>query len=932
MIGFVTDDVTVTGGTKGAFTAVSATTYTLAVTPAGSANVVVTVAANSVTDGLNAGPESAVSATAIWDTAAPRVTIGGVPSKINSTAAFTATFTFDEDVTGFATGDVTVTGGTKGAFARTNARVYTLAVMPTSGSNVVVTVAANSATDGLNTGPASAVSATATWDATAPTVTIGGVPSQINSTATLSVTFRFSEAVTGFATGDVTVTGGTKGAFASTSASVYTLAVTPTSGSNVVVTVAANSATDGGGNTGPASAVSATATWDAAAPTVEIDGVPSTINSTAALGVAFTFSEDVTGFATGDVTVTGGTKGAFASTSASVYTLAVTPTSGSNVVVTVAANSATDGGGNTGPASAVSATATWDAAAVVLSPTSLDVDEGDDASYTVKLATEPTNTVTVAITVPAGTDLTLDKTSLTFTTSTWDDVQTVTVTAGEDDDAAEDTATLAHAASGGGYGTLSVDLPVTVTDDDTVGLVLSPTSLGVAEGDAASYTVKLGTEPTNTVTVAISGQSGTDLTLDKTSLTFTTSTWNDVQTVTVTAGEDPDTTNDTATLAHEASGGGYGDVDEDLAVTVTDNDTPGLVLSPTSLTVAEGDDASYTVKLATAPTNTVTVAIALPAGTDLTLDKTSLTFTTTSWNDEQTVTVTAGEDDDTANDTATLMHTASGGGYSVTASLPVTVIDNDTLPVVSFALPSSSAGEAAGTRNVTVNLSPAPTAATTVSYTVGGSAAAGSDFSISGSGDAVGLVGGDDGEHPGGDHRRHGGREQRDRRAGADGGQRLHRGEREHPYLDDRGRRRHSAADGEPVGRAEPGDRRRCGDGDGAAVRGAVEQRDGPADADGGLGRAGGLRLAGEHHHQRRTDHGDGQGQHGAGRRRGQRDIHRRAGHAAAGGDTGQPVVGAGDDPRRRRRGGSAGAARAVGEQSTHGQGVVRPVLGGPGR
>ena len=728
--GFVTGDVTVTGGTKGAFTG-SGDEYTLVVTPTNGSDVTVTVAANSATDGSNTGPASAVAATATWDAAAPTVTIGGVPSKINSTAALGVTFTFSEDVTGFATGDVTVTGGTKGAFASTSARTYTLAVTPTSGSNVVVTVAANSATDGVNTGPASAVSATATWDAAAPAVEIGGVPAKINSTAALGVTFMWSDAVTGFVTGDVTVTGGTKGAFTG-SGDEYTLVVTPTNGSDVTVTVAANSATDGS-NTGPASAVAATATWDAAAPTVTIGGVPSKINSTAALGVTFTFSEDVTGFATGDVTVTGGTKGAFASTSARTYTLAVTPTSGSNVVVTVAANSATDGV-NTGPTSAVSATATWDAAAVVLSPTSLDVDEGDDASYTVKLATEATDTVIVAITVPAGTDLTLDDASLTFTTSSWNDAQTVTVTAGEDPDTANDTATLTHTASGGGYGNVEADLAVTVTDDDTVGLVLSPTSLGVAEGDNESYTVKLATEPTNTVTVAISGQSGTDLTLDDASLTFTTSTWNDAQTVTVTAGEDPDTANDTATLTHTASGGGYGNVEADLAVTVTDNDTPGLVLSPTSLTVAEGDDASYTVRLATEPTNTVTVAISGQSGTDLTLDDASLTFTTSTWNDAQTVTVTAGEDPDTANDTATLTHTASGGGYSVAASLAVTVTDNDTLPVVSFALPSSSAREAAGTHNVTVNLSPSPTAATTVSYTVGGSAVAGSDFSISGSG------------------------------------------------------------------------------------------------------------------------------------------------------------------------------------------------------
>ena len=375
-----------------------------------------------------------------------------------------------------------------------------------------------------------------------------------------------------------------------------------------------------------------------------------------------------------------------------------------------------------------------DTAGLVLSPTSLGVDEGDDASYTVKLASLPTGTVTVAITGHSGTDLTLDTASLEFTAATWDTAQTVTVTAGEDDDTTNDTATLAHAASGGGYDNVEADLPVTVTDNDTAGLVLSPTSLAVDEGDDASYTVKLATQPTGTVTVAITGHSGTDLTLDTASLEFTTSTWDDAQTVTVTAGEDDDTTADTATLAHAASGGGYDNVEADLPVTVTDNDTAGLVISPTSLAVDEGDDASYTVKLATQPTGTVTVAITGHSGTDLTLDTASLEFTTSTWDDPQTVTVTAGEDDDLTDDTATLAHAASGGGYSVMATLAVTVTDNDQLPVASFASSSSSVGEDAGTHNVTVGLSPAPTAAITVSYTVGGTATVGSDFSISGSG------------------------------------------------------------------------------------------------------------------------------------------------------------------------------------------------------
>ena len=43
---------------------------------------------------------------------------------------------------------------------------------------------------------------------------------------------------------------------------------------------------------------------------------------------------------------------------------------------------------------------------------------------------------------------------------------------------------------------------VTVTDDDTAGLVLSATTLGVDEAGQNTYTVKLQTQPTTTVTVS----------------------------------------------------------------------------------------------------------------------------------------------------------------------------------------------------------------------------------------------------------------------------------------------------------------------------------------------------------------------------------------------------------------------------------------------
>ena len=342
-----------------------------------------------------------------------------------------------------------------------------------------------------------------------------------------------------------------------------------------------------------------------------------------------------------------------------------------------------------------------DEAGIVLSETDLTVTEGDaaGASYTVKLATEPTGEVTVTVSGHAGTDLSLSGTTLssdtlTFTVDGWNTAQTVTVRAGEDEDGANDTGTLTHTASSGGYASVTKDLPVAVTDDDQAGIVLNETDLTVTEGDAAgaSYTVKLATEPTGEVTVTVSGHAGTDLSLSGTTLssdtlTFTVDGWNTAQTVTVRAGEDEDGSNDSGTLTHTALGGDdYVNVTKDLPVSITDDDTPAIVLSKTDLSLTEGDAAgmSYTVALATKPSAGVSVSITGHSGTDLSLDKTTLTFTTGNWNTAQTVTVTAAEDDDGVVDpVATLTHTASGGDYAnLTRDLTVTVTENDTPDIV----------------------------------------------------------------------------------------------------------------------------------------------------------------------------------------------------------------------------------------------------------
>ena len=130
------------------------------------------------------------------------------------------------------------------------------------------------------------------------------------------------------------------------------------------------------------------------------------------------------------------------------------------------------------------------------------------------------------------------------------------------------------------------------------GLVISDSAFTVTEGDATgqSYTVALETQPSAAVTVAISGQAGTDLVLDKASLSFSTTNWSSPQTVRVTATDDADGLIDPAViLTHAASGGDYGAVSKDLTVTIDEDDSYwlrdlalGQVTSVTG-TVASGE-------------------------------------------------------------------------------------------------------------------------------------------------------------------------------------------------------------------------------------------------------------------------------------------------------------------------------------------------------
>ena len=104
----------------------------------------------------------------------------------------------------------------------------------------------------------------------------------------------------------------------------------------------------------------------------------------------------------------------------------------------------------------------------------------------------------------------------------------------------------------------------------------------------------------------------------------------------------------------------------------------GVVLSPTALSVDEGMSEVYTVALASRLNADVTVSVAQsvsPGGHDLRLTPPGeLTFTADNWNIARTVTVAAGEDGDSRDDSARIRFAIE---RMVVGEIAVAVADND---------------------------------------------------------------------------------------------------------------------------------------------------------------------------------------------------------------------------------------------------------------
>ena len=286
-------------------------------------------------------------------------------------------------------------------------------------------------------------------------------------------------------------------------------------------------------------------------------------------------------------------------------------------------------------------------------------------TFTVAPARTLATGATVTVTLVPSAQLTVSPAVLTFTNTT---AQTVTVTAVNDIDAeapVHQGIVGFNMASTDSYynGAFAPPVLVQVTDNDSPGvsIVESSGTTATTEGSTTqdSYTVVLTKQPTANVDIVVNG--GTQTLLSKSgtpnlasvTLNFTPSNWATAQTVNVLPVNDvaPELRH-LAPVTHTLSGAAeYAALVDVPAVQhiITDNDTTGsnyrvrITESSgfTSVTESTTTD-TFTVVLSQLPTGPVTVDFT--SDPQVAVSPSSITFTTANWATAQTVTVRAVDD------------------------------------------------------------------------------------------------------------------------------------------------------------------------------------------------------------------------------------------------------------------------------------------------
>ena len=387
-------------------------------------------------------------------------------------------------------------------------------------------------------------------------------------------------------------------------------------------------------------------------------------------------------------------------------------------------------------------------ATLMLNPATI-LEAGGVSTVTAKLS-HPTTTAAVTLTLtttavsPAvAGDFTRAGNTLTIAASATTSTGLVTVTAVDNNVATGNKQVRVAATAAGGGGVANPSAATLTLRDDEFGLSESAVSGQATEGGGQStFTVRLNTQPSAAVTVAVSSRDASEGTVSPPSLTFSTSAWNTAQTVTVTGVQDTIDDGDVTWQVRLDTSSGDSDynavTDVDVDVTTMDDDgPPGVTLALNPSSIAEsgaGNVATVTARLShgsgAATTVTVTAvsgfyaagtdaAIVIPAGSTQAASDTATVVAVDNDTDapDRTETVTA---------SITNARAAADSRTMAVTGAALTVRDDDAAPGATLALNPASVSENGGLSTVTATLSRPSSEPSTVtvqaasgSYTVG---------------------------------------------------------------------------------------------------------------------------------------------------------------------------------------------------------------------
>ena len=327
-------------------------------------------------------------------------------------------------------------------------------------------------------------------------------------------------------------------------------------------------------------------------------------------------------------------------------------------------------------------------ATLTLSDTQIDED-GGQSTLTVTLSHPSSEETTVTVSADPAEAVTLSPNPLTIRAGATEGTVTVTAENNDIDGPERQTVTISADAENDLGVTDPPNKTLTIEDDD------NPPEVTLAVSENAID--ESGVDNNVTVTATLNRASSTQIVV--TVATDPKYTPSAPRTLTIPAGKrESESEGNTVTLTAvdndidaehaKVSVGGTtrpsGLTVKAAELTIRDDDTRGVTVSPTELTVIEGssDTFTYTVVLKSEPTAPVTITVESSDAAVSVNPSSPLKFRTNNWDDEQTVRVSAGEDLDAADDTATITHTVStvsGGDYEgeTADAVDVTVEDDE---------------------------------------------------------------------------------------------------------------------------------------------------------------------------------------------------------------------------------------------------------------